>query len=82
MKVLILSCSTGGGHNACAKYILEELKENNIEAKFKDFYEIVNKNGKDLSSKIYLSSLIYSTVTLLSAHMYTEGFFDESLHDN
>ena len=57
MKVLILSCSTGGGHNACAKYILEELKENNIEAKFKDFYEIVNKNGKDLSSKIYLSSL-------------------------
>ena len=30
MKVLILSCSTGGGHNSCAKYIEEELVSNNI----------------------------------------------------
>ena len=29
MKVLILSCSTGGGHNSCARYIEEELKANN-----------------------------------------------------
>ena len=26
MKVLILSCSTGGGHNSCGRYIEEELK--------------------------------------------------------
>lgn len=57
MKVLILSCSTGGGHNSCAKYVLEELKDNNIESDFYDFYDIVNKKGKDLSSKIYLMSL-------------------------
>ena len=41
MKILILSCSTGGGHNSCAKYIQEELKENNIPCEFKDFYNIV-----------------------------------------
>lgn len=57
MKILILSCSTGGGHNACAKYILEELKKNNIEAEFKDFYDIVNKKAKKLSEKLYLSTL-------------------------
>lgn len=57
MKILILSCSTGGGHNACAKYILEELKSNNIEAEFKDFYDIVNKKAKNLSEKLYLSTL-------------------------
>ena len=42
MKVLILSCSTGGGHNSCARYIEEELKTNNIECEFKDFFDIVN----------------------------------------
>lgn len=57
MKILILSCSTGGGHNMCAKYILEELKTNNIEAEFKDFYDIVNKKAKKLSEKLYLFSL-------------------------
>ena len=37
MKVLLLSCSTGGGHNSCAKYIEEELKLNNIKCEFKNF---------------------------------------------
>lgn len=57
MKVLILSCSTGGGHNTCANYIKEELTLNKIENNFKDFYDIVNTNAKELSSKLYLSSL-------------------------
>lgn len=57
MKVLILSCSTGGGHNACAKYIKEELTLNNIDNTYQDFYDIVNTNAKELSSKIYLSTL-------------------------
>ena len=48
MKVLILSCSTGGGHNSCARYIEEELKANNIECEFKDFFDIVNPKGKEL----------------------------------
>ena len=43
MKVLILSCSTGGGHNACGHYIEEELKDNNIECEFRDFFDIVDK---------------------------------------
>ena len=57
MKILILSCSTGGGHNSCARYIEEELKENHIECEFKDFFDIVNPKAKELSSKIYLASL-------------------------
>ena len=27
MKILILSCSTGGGHNACGRYIEKEFAE-------------------------------------------------------
>lgn len=57
MKVLILSCSTGGGHNSCARYVEEELKENNINSDFKNFYDIVNTSGNRMTEKIYLNSL-------------------------
>ena len=57
MKVLLLSCSTGGGHNSCAKYIEEELKLNNIKCEFKNFYDIVNTSGNRMTEKIYLNSL-------------------------
>ena len=57
MKVLLLSCSTGGGHNSCAKYIEEELKLNNIKCEFKNFYDIVNTSGNRVTEKIYLNSL-------------------------
>lgn len=55
MKVLIISCNTGGGHNSCAKYIEDELKANNIECCREDFHKIVNT--KDLVSKAYLKTL-------------------------
>lgn len=57
MKVLILSCSTGGGHNACAKYLEEEFNKNKIDAEYKDFFKVVNRSGRDYASKLYLSSL-------------------------
>lgn len=57
MKVLLLSCSTGGGHNSCAHYIEDELKNQNIECIFYDFFDIVNGKAKDLSSKVYLKTL-------------------------
>ena len=57
MKVLILSCSTGGGHNKCAYYIEEELICNNIECEFKDFYKIVNNSKPDVASSLYLYSV-------------------------
>ena len=57
MKVLILSCSTGGGHNACGKYIASELKANAIECDFVDYFSILgNKLSKEIE-KIYLKSL-------------------------
>lgn len=57
MKVLILSCNTGGGHNSCGKYIQEELNANNIRCDFKNYFEIVHLTKKDFSNKIYVGSL-------------------------
>lgn len=57
MKVLVLSCSTGGGHNSCARYIKEEFGSFNIECDFYDFFDLINSKAKEMSSKLYLFTL-------------------------
>lgn len=57
MKILLLSCNTGGGHNSCARYIQDELVSNGIECDFKNYFEIVHLSKKDFSNKIYVNSL-------------------------
>ncbi len=56
MKILVLSCSTGGGHNACGHYIEKEFKENNITCDFADYFDILGSNAKKRSEKIYLGT--------------------------
>ena len=56
MKILVLSCSTGGGHNACGHYIEKEFKENNIVCDFVDYFEILGPKAKERSEKIYLDT--------------------------
>ena len=56
MKVLVLSCSTGGGHNSCARYITEEFNDNNIECHFKDYLELIGEKRASLVEKLYLDS--------------------------
>lgn len=40
MKVLVLSCSTGGGHNTAAQAITEAFKKKHIESDFQDYLGI------------------------------------------
>lgn len=56
MKVLILSCGTGGGHNSAALAIKEALSEKNIEADFVEYLSIINDKLKDRVNKIYIDS--------------------------
>lgn len=56
MKILVLTCSTGGGHNACARYIVDECKDNNIECDYKDYMDIVGSKASQIAEKIYLDS--------------------------
>ena len=56
MKILILSCSTGGGHNACGRYIEKEFAEYNINCHFVDYFDILGPNAKKHSEKIYLNT--------------------------
>ncbi len=56
MKVLVLSCSTGGGHNSCGKYIKEEFELNNIECDFIDYLSILGNKLSKRIEKLYLKS--------------------------
>lgn len=56
MKVIVLTCSTGGGHNACAKYIKEEFNDNNIECDVLDYMDLVGKKASNFIEKLYLDS--------------------------
>ena len=56
MKVLVLSCSTGGGHNSCGKYIKSEFNLNNIECDFVDYFSILGNKLSKKVEKLYLKS--------------------------
>lgn len=56
IKVLILSCGTGGGHNSAAKAVQESLVEKGIKADFIEYLDIINKRIKDGVNRLYISS--------------------------
>ncbi len=56
MKVLILTCNTGGGHTSCAHYIASELKENHIECDVVNYLELIGEHAARIVEKLYLDS--------------------------
>ena len=69
MKVLILSCSTGEGHNSAARAYLEYLQSQGIEAEVQDTMGLVSTSAKERTSEIYL----FSTRTKLFGMVYKAG---------
>ncbi len=56
MKVLILSASTGEGHNSSGKAILEAMQQRGIDAEMKDLIAIVSEKASRRVSKTYVKS--------------------------
>ena len=56
MKVVVLTCSTGGGHNACANYIKSEFESFGITCDVKNYLDLVGKNTSNIIEKLYLDS--------------------------
>lgn len=59
-KVLVLSASTGGGHNRAAKALKEELHARNMDCLIVDSLKIVNKMVDTVISKGYETSALYT----------------------
>ncbi len=56
MKIVVLSCSTGGGHNACGRYITEEFNKQGVICDFVDYFSIIGKKASKMAEKIYVGS--------------------------
>ena len=57
MKIAIFTCSTGGGHNSCAKYIEQEFRQNKIEADFVNYLLLVGEKQEKKAVNLYLKSV-------------------------
>ena len=51
-KVLVLSCSTGGGHNSAASAIAEELRVMGVQVDFKEYLDLINYKIANVVNKI------------------------------
>ena len=58
MKIVVFSCKTGGGHNACANYIKEEFEKYNVTCDVVDYFDLVGKKASDIAEKIYLEFVV------------------------
>ena len=56
MKVVVFTCSTGGGHNSCARYIASEFKKRGIICDVKDYMQLAGEKASKRAEKIYLGS--------------------------
>lgn len=54
MKVLLLSCSTGGGHDAAARAIMEKLNEFDVETQMLNSYTLKSKRFAKTVDTAYL----------------------------
>lgn len=56
IKILILSCGTGGGHNSAALAVQENFRDKGIKADFIEYLDIINKRVKNSVNKLYINS--------------------------
>lgn len=56
MKVLILSCGTGGGHNSAGRAIEEAFRKRNIDCTMHDFHQMTSERTAKNVKNIYLWS--------------------------
>ena len=69
MKVLILSCNTGAGHNACARAVQEELTERHLPCDIRDALAFVSKDVSNLISQGHI--WLYKNIPQLWAEGYS-----------
>lgn len=56
IKILILSCGTGGGHNSAAIAIQEKMLNKGIKADFIEYLDIIDEKVKDRVNKLYIGT--------------------------
>ena len=65
MKVLVISCNTGGGHNSAGHALEEQLKKEGMDVRFLDMFSL---SGEKLSKKVS-DCYIFSTRSVSYTHL-------------
>ena len=76
MKILILSCSTGGGHNSAAQAVRDLLHMRGVETEMFDPIQLKSKKAKNIVSDLY-NNIIKNTPKLFGA-IYKVGAIYEA----
>lgn len=71
MKVLLISCGTGEGHNSAAKAVMETLTQKGVECELIDPISLKSDNAKEKVSGTYNG--IIKHVPFLFGIIYTIG---------
>ena len=70
MKVLILSCGTGGGHNSAGLAIQENLIKKGITANFTEYLDIINEDLKNRVNNLYIKSTKHKGMLFKRAYKF------------
>ncbi|HOO68216.1 MAG TPA: glycosyltransferase [Bacilli bacterium] len=96
MKILLLSCGTGGGHDSAAKALLERFQELNIECKIIDPIKLKNEkvsnnlnkshiklvtNTPNVFKKMYRLAELYGNLKIKSPIYGINKIFAKTLED-
>lgn len=73
MKILILSCNTGGGHNSAGKAMQQEIINNGDEAVFLDYLTLAGRSISGIVGNLYVETV--KKVPALFGMIYRLGMF-------
>ncbi len=59
LKVLILSCKTGGGHDSAADAVAERLTQMGIPSERRDFQSLLSEKKSERSGKLYVNVALH-----------------------
>ncbi|MDD2958735.1 MAG: glycosyltransferase [Lachnospiraceae bacterium] len=68
MKVLILSCNTGGGHNAAGRAMVERIRYEGHEAKLLDIMSLAGERTSRLVGDVYIKTAKYTPKLFQAAY--------------
>ncbi len=77
MKILILSCGTGEGHNSAAKAVYDNLKGKNTECEIRDVLSFKSERAARRAAEVY-SAVIKRAPLLFGAAYVLGGLYDRA----
>jgi processive 1,2-diacylglycerol beta-glucosyltransferase len=80
MEALIMSCKTGGGHNAAGQAVMEELQRRGHRATFLDPYQLAGEKTADMVGNAYVKLVQKSPKAFGSVYALGEAYRNLRIH--